>query len=193
MVAGKQKRQKSEHKLRPDHGWRCKPGYQVVVLNRGAVRFDVPNKWVVSEVKDPGGAHFTMHDKPEPDDDLRFQVSVFQLVPEIDWSGLPLDSLLTNSLKGDERPVTGSSGPSLITRPDVEIAWNETEFIDPEEERPARTRACLARGADVHTLITMDFWADEAAPAVRAWDEIMRSLRLGQYVKDPLQGPPVYH
>ncbi len=192
-MAGKQKRLKSEHKLRPDHGWRCKPGYQVIVLNRGAVRFDTPNTWVVSEVPDPGGAHFTMHDKPEPDDDIRFQVSVFPLMPGIDWSGLPLDSLLTNSLKGDERPVTAESEPALITRPGVEIAWQETSFIDPEENRAARTRACLARGADVHTLITMDFWVDQAERGVRAWDELVRTLRLGQYIKDPLQGPPVFH
>jgi hypothetical protein len=196
-VAGKQRRPKSEHRLKPDHGWRCKPGYQVVVLNRGAVRFDVPKTWVVSDVEDPGGAHFTMFDKPEPDDDLRFQVSIFQLNPQIDWSGIPLDTVLAGALSGqqdaDGKKTISQTEPVLIRRPGLTIAWNETLFIDPIEQREAYTRALLAHGSMIQTLMTMDFWVDDAGLAVPAWDEILRSLRLGQYVKDPLQGPPTYH
>src|SRR5688572_17051503 len=126
-MAGKQRRQKSEQRLNPDHGWRCKPGYQVVVLNRGAVRFDVPKSWVVSDVEDPGGAHFTMFDKPEPDDDLRFQVSVFHLNPEIDWSGVQLDTVLAGALGGqpdaDGRRTISQTEPVLIRRAGLTIAW----------------------------------------------------------------------
>lgn len=196
-MAGKQRRQKSEHRLNRDHGWRCKPGYQVIVLNRGDVRFDVPNTWVVSEVPDPGGAHFTMFDKPEPDDDLRFQVSVHHLNPEIDWSGVELDTVLAGALGGqddaDGRKTVSQTEPVLIRRPGLTIAWNETLFIDTRENREAYTRALLAHGSLVQAFVTMDFWLEDAGWALPAWDEILRSLRLGQYVKDPLQGPPVFH
>ena len=196
-MAGKQRRHKSEQKLNRDHGWRCKPGYQVVVLNRGAVRFDVPKSWVVSEVEDPGGAHFTMFDKPEPNDDLRFQVSVFNLNPEIDWSDVQLDTALAGALGGQPddhgRQTISQTEPVLIRRPGLTIAWNETLFLDSNENREAFTRALLAHGSLVQTLITMDFWVDDAGRALPAWDELLRTLRLGQYVKDPLQGPPVFH
>jgi hypothetical protein len=196
-VSKKPKRHKSEHRLNPNHGWRSKPGNNVIVLDRGAVRFDVPNTWVVSEVPDPGGAHFTMFDKPEPDDDLRFQVSVYHLNPEIDWSGIPIDTVLTQALSGledsDGRRTISQSEPVLIKRPGLVLAWNETLFVDPKDDREAYTRALLAHGSLIQTLMTMDFWVDDAGWAVPAWDEILRSLRLGQYVKDPLQGPPVYH
>ena len=196
-MAGTQRRHKSEQKLNRDHGWRCKPGYQVVVLNRGAVRFDVPKSWVVSEVEDPGGAHFTMFDKPEPNDDLRFQVSVFNLNPDIDWSGIPLDTVLAGALGGqadaDGRKTISQTEPVLIKRAGLTIAWNETLFLDANENREAYTRAILAHGSLVQTLITMDFWVDDAGWALPAWDELVRSLRLVQYVKDPLQGPPVFH
>ena len=196
-MAGKQRRQKSEHRLNRDHGWRCKPGYQVVVLNRGAVRLDVPKSWVVSEVKDPGGAHFTMFDRPEPDDDIRFQVSVHQLNPAIDWSGVQLDIVLAEALGGTEptegRRTLSQADPVVIKRSGLTIAWNDTLFIDTNENREARTRACLAHGSNVQALIKLDFWLDDTARALPAWDEILRSLRLGQYVQDPLQGPPIFH
>jgi hypothetical protein len=196
-VAGKQRRHKSEQRLNRDHGWRCKPGYQVVVLNRGDVRFDVPKTWVVSEVPDPGGAHFTMFDKPEPDDDIRFQVSVQRLNPQIDWSGVQLDTVLAGALgaqdDSEDRKTVSQTEPVLIKRPDLTIAWNETLFIDTRENREAYTRALLAHGSLVQAFMTLDYWLDDTRRALPAWDEILRSLRLGQYVKDPLQGPPVYH
>jgi hypothetical protein len=196
-VSKKIKRHKSEHRLNPNHGWRCKPGYNVIVLDRGAVRFDVPNTWIVSEVPDPGGAHFTMFDKPEPDDDIRFQVSVHHLNPQIDWTGIPLDTVLAGALNAqddaDGRKTVSATEPVLVRRPSLTIAWNETLFLDPAENREAYTRALLAHGSLVQTFITMDFWVDDTARATPAWDEILRTLRLGQYVKDPLQGPPVYH
>lgn len=189
VMAGKQKRSKSEHTLKPDHGWRCKPGYQIVVLNRGAVRFDIPKAWVVAP-----GAPFTIHDKPEPDDDCRIQVSVFQFPPGIDWSALPLDKLLADTMSGDDDPRNISrTEPVTIRRPGLEIAWLETLFLDPGENREACSRTCLARGSDVQPLITMDYWVDDATWTLPVWDELIRSLRLGQYVKDPTQGPPVYH
>src|SRR5690348_10549932 len=37
----------SRHKLATRHAWKARPGYQIFVAQRGAIRFDVPRDWVV--------------------------------------------------------------------------------------------------------------------------------------------------
>src|SRR5207249_3004642 len=52
----------------------------------------------------------------------------------------------------------------------------------------ASSRACLARGANIQPLITLDYWLDDAQRVEPVWDEVLRTLQLGQYVKDPTRG-----
>jgi hypothetical protein len=71
----------------------------------------------------------------------------------------------------------------------MEIAWRETRFVDKNEQREAISRSCVARGSDLQPLITFDFWVDDAPRLYAVWDELLRSLRLGDYVEDPTRGP----
>jgi hypothetical protein len=72
----------------------------------------------------------------------------------------------------------------------LELAWLEVEFVDEGQNRRARSRICMARSAGVHrvviqALITMDFWVDQVERFAPVWDEVLRSLTLGDFVDDP--------
>lgn len=168
-------------KLKPGHGWKARPGYRIFVADRGAVRFDFPQDWICI----PGADSIKFHDRPPPHDDCLLQVSVMRLPPDIDWRGLPLTHLLKEAIKGDHRGTISQGDVVYVQRPDLEYAWIETRFIDPNEQREACSRACLARGANVQPFITLAFWPEDTERLNPVWDEVLRSLQLGQYVKDP--------
>lgn len=65
---GKQRWIKRELKLKENHGWRATPGYKIFVANQGAVRFDIPVKWVML----PGeSGSVCFYDREPPADDCR--------------------------------------------------------------------------------------------------------------------------
>ena len=173
-------------KMREDHTWRCKPGNTIFVADRGAVRFDIPRDWSV--VVDGGPAK--IYDKAPPDDNCVLQLSIFHLPPGIDWTELPIDKMLYDATSDDRDGTVLTRGDVIYKRRrDLEYAWRESRFMDPEEERPAYSRTCVARGSNIQPLITFEFWPEDRERLVPVWDEVVRSLRLGQYVKDPTRGP----
>lgn len=168
-------------RLQKNHGWKCKPGYKIFVADRGAVRFDIPAHWIM----EPDTDAIKFHDKQPPDDDCLLQVSFLRLSSAVDWSGLPLAELLEEVFKGDRRGIIARGETICRRRPDLELAWTEVLFVDPNERRQACSRACLARGASIQPLITMDFWLEDKERFAPVWAEVLRTLQLGVYVQDP--------
>lgn len=170
---------KCVHKLPDNHVWKAKCGYNIFVGGGGAIRFDIPEGWIVEPTSDA----IKFHDKPPPDDDCLLQVSIIHLPSGIDWTDFPLTYLLDEAvLKDDPRGLTVSRTHKLVQRPDLELAWIEAQFIDPNENRQAFSRAGLARGSDIQALITFEFWPEDRRRFVPVWNEILRTLRLGEYV-----------
>ncbi|HWE38724.1 MAG TPA: hypothetical protein VG406_19405 [Isosphaeraceae bacterium] len=172
-------------KLQPDHGWEARPGYKIFVADRGAVRFDFPESWAI----EPGERSIKFHDRTPPDDECTLEVTVFYLADGVDWSGLPLRVLLEQVVAGDgER-----SGLEYETRGEivetrrgrVEVAWVQTEFVDEDQGRRARSRTCLARWSNIQPLITFSYWVDDAPRSEPIWADVIDSLVLGDYVEDP--------
>lgn len=171
--------------LPPQHGWRAKPGYKIFVADRGAVRFDFPESWVVV----PGDDAIAIHDRPPPDDEVVLKVSVMRLPPiKGGWDQLPLERLVREALRGDKRAATGGDEVVTLRRGDLELAWAQVRFIDPEQKRPALSRCCLARARNIQPLITMDFWESDLGKMSMVWDEVLRSLRVGVPLGDPRRG-----
>lgn len=168
------------------HGWKCSPGYCIFVLDRGAVRFDIPQGWIVKF----GETSVKIHDREPPGDDCALEVSCFRH-PPVDWAGLPLRQLLNASVPGEEGDIPANREIVEARRADLELAWTERRYVDPGEKRDAVSRVLIGRGTGVHCLITFDFWADQAARFDPAWDEIVRSLVLACYVADPARGPVI--
>ena len=177
--------QKQSMKMAKNHTWKASPGYQILVLDRGAARIDIPEGWVIS----PGEGCLEVRDKPQPDDRCLIQVTVFPQIERVDFSGLPLATLFAQVTGGDddEMEVLGRTPIQGERRDDLEIVWRETRFVDPEEKREACTRNCFGRRVGIHVLISFSNWPEDIEEFSPAWDEMLRSLRIGEY-RDPKTG-----
>ena len=171
-------------KLQQRHRWKSKPSHSICVLDRGAVRFDFPESWIVKHHPDS----IKIHDGEPPDDNCVLAVSYLRL-PPIDWSGLPLRELVTVAASGGDREILERKDIVEEPRADLELAWIEIRYIDSQEKRPAVSRIAIGRGSGIQCLVTFDFWADQAARFEAVWKEALRSLVLGWYVEDPTRGP----
>jgi len=173
-----------EFKLKANHTWKSKPGYSICVLDRGLARFDYPSGWVV-EMQE--GA-VMLHDRAPSIESCDLGVSIFRMPGEV-IADLSLDELLRNSLDAGRNPYQESEIRRL-ERDDPETVWLEQRYIDAGQNRDARFRVALARGA-VICLISMNYWADRADELEPVWEEVLRTLVLGMHVKDPTAGPVV--
>ncbi len=168
-------------KLREGHGWMAKPGHQIFVADRGALRFDIPKEWVVI----PGESSFRFHDRTPPEDECALEVTLMYLPPGVNWSAMPLASTLVEVVRGSYEEALGHGECVEVQRPDLELAWVESRYLDTVEMREARARTCIARRGNIQPLITMSYWPSDAERFIPVWDEIIRSMQLGVYVKDP--------
>ncbi len=185
----KNKYSKQTRRLKDNHSWKAPPGFFVVVLDRGAVSFNMPQTWQVTD-SEP----FTIRDKQPPDDKAGLQVSYWKFAAGIDWTGLPLAPMLLQSTqeeRGDIRILT-TSEVYTSNRTDIEMVWLEQRFIDPIEKRDALSRIAMGRGFDVTVLMTFSYWVDDEAECVPIWEEVLRSLQLGRTIADPLKGDTLH-
>jgi hypothetical protein len=171
-------------KLKDKHTWKSKPGHSICVIDRGLVRFDYPNGWIVEP--EEGAVH--LHDREPSVESCDLGVSIFRVPPELARE-LSLDETLQSAL-GDDRKPYQQSEIHHVTRPDLEIVWLEQRYIDGEYNRDARFRVAVARGPAL-CLISMNYWANRAAGLERVWDEVLRSLVMGMHVEDPTAGPVI--
>jgi hypothetical protein len=186
-------------KLPDDHGWRApSPGHNVFIADQGAVRIEYPETWVVQPIEDD--IAIGLYDKKPPEDNVRLAVSVMHLPQRVDWSGLPLELLVREVIvrtrpKDAGRQLTWQQEIRQGNRPSnnaagyVETAWAQGAFIDPNEHRPACTRAGLARGGRdyiVQAQITMDYWPEDAERFEPVWDHALATMRLGEIIINPI-------
>jgi hypothetical protein len=171
-------------KLKENHTWRSKPGYNIFVVDRGAVQMYYPERWVVK----PASDCIKFHDREPPDENCVLGLSYLRLPPHIDYSGLPLSQLLQTATKDDRRNLRLSGKVIQLQRSHLEIAWTEARFIDPKLQKEAIAYFALARGARLQCLLTFDFWPGDFLWARPVWDEVLRSIQLGNYLQDPTAG-----
>ncbi len=172
-------------KLKDNHTWKSKPGYSICVLDRGLVRFDYPSSWLV----EAGDGAVYLHDRPASVESCDLGVSLFRLPPEA-IAELSVNELLLNSLADEQRTPYEQSEIHRIDRGDMEVVWVEQRYIETTQNRDARFRVAIARGAVV-CLITMNYWSSRASGLEGTWDEVLRTLVLGLQVADPTKGPTV--
>ena len=143
---------------------RARTGASICVLDRGAVRLKFPSNWIVKQHPDS----VQIHNSEPPHDDCVLSVSRFQ-------GEVSIDDLLA----ADDRQILSRAGTVNIKRGDLNIAWSEVRYLEPEKKREAFSRIALGSGSGVRCLITFDFWADQAAKFAPVWDEVLDSLVLG--------------
>jgi len=175
--------QKQVFRMAENHGLKVKPGYKSFVADQGVVRFDVPGEWIFT----PDTNSFTFNDRQPPDDTCALEASIFRLPGGIDWTGLSLPMLLAEATKDDDAQVMSRGKPVYLKRNGLEIGWNETRLVDPTEHREACSRCCRARRSQIQLLLTLAFWPEDIERLAPVWDEVLSSLRLGEYVPPPIE------
>jgi len=171
-------------RLKDNHTWKAPKGYKIVVLERGAVSFNIPESWILAKLE----PQVELHDGEPPNDNARLSISFWRFPSGIDWSGLPLVPLLTQAVEGTSLDILEQGEVITASRKDLELVWTERRFLDPEEKREAYSRIAVARAWGVHALLTFDYWVDDAAKFRPVWTEVMRSLQLGRRIEDPTKG-----
>lgn len=172
--------------LAEHHGWKAKPGHQILVLDRGAARLDYPAGWVVRADDDC----LKVYDKEPPDDDCVLGVS-YHRWPRVPPPGPPVAELVRRAFDDDPRSLTARDAVVEETRGDLEIAWGEGRFVDEVTCRDACGRLCLAREEGIQALLTYDFWLDDRERCHAVWQGVLASLEIARWIDDPAVGPLV--
>ena len=175
---------KDTYRLPAGLKWKCKPGYQSFIADRGTVRFDFPADWLL----DVDDKSLKFRDRPEPDDTCILELTVFHLPAGPTWTDLPLTELLEHCTAEGPNEMLSLGKTVYLKRGDMELAWNEKRYVDPGENREAISRCLMARRGLIQPLFTLAYWPEDAARLGPVWDELLRSLRLGEYVAFPIQG-----
>src|SRR5574341_788787 len=102
-------------RLRDNHTWKAPPGCGIVVMDRGAVRFNIPEKWVVVPEMD----RIEIYDAPQPKDECRISASYLRLPPGIDWSDLPMTTLMEAATKDEDGKHRVVIDTTLVPREDL--------------------------------------------------------------------------
>jgi hypothetical protein len=189
--------------LPENHGWTAKPGNKVFVADRGALRFEIPQEWLV----EPSRKSIKFRDAEHPDDTMILEVTVFYagaLGVPIDWSDLPLSELIKDvtdenrsipkdrASRGRKHKDASKVGtPLTIKLGNLEMAWVQTEFIDPGEKRLAYSRTAITRDpkASIHAVLTFSYWPEDADRATAVWNDVMGTLKMGEHFDSLFRGP----
>lgn len=164
------------------HQWKCSPGYNLFVADRGAVRFEFPEGWMSRP--NPKDGSIGLHDAEPPADNVALRVSILRLPPGIPAAALAgelsVETMLRGALtKGNGKKPTEWDGLiHRVAKLDAEVVWAESSFIDEDQNRPARSRTCLARARGVQPLITLDYWETDVAIREPLWAHVMNTLRI---------------
>lgn len=185
--------------LPENHGWSAKPGNRIFIGDKGAIRFEVPDGWIMEFSKD-GRAFLFFDRKPTQDANIRLDVRVrnmFAMNPNVDWFDVPpwdqppITEWLKKNMVNDERNPIKVGPPFTINLDGMTVTWGELDFIDPLEKRLAHTRLCYAMKTSVALLsiIAMDFWHEQSPQAHSAWNDMLGTLKLGEFMESPFYGP----
>lgn len=181
------KLKKTTIRLRDDHVWTAHPGYKVFVADRGALRFDIPQRWVMRADEDS----IKFWNKPPPKDDCILQASLKHLNPQFDWSGIQLLPMFKAATAKDDAAELSRTDPIILRHHGLEAIWHEVRRIDPGEQREAISRMCVAMAGTIYAIISLDFWPEHETRFDPVWQVVLESLRMGQYIADPRTGRQV--
>jgi hypothetical protein len=157
---------------------KAKAGYALCVLDRGAVRFQFPRKWILKQ----GPDSVQVHDCEPPGDNCVLDVSRFSVPAE--RRAAPMRELVAAAVANDERQILERKEIAEVRRDGLEFAWIEVRYVDAQSKREAFSRLGIGYGSGVHCLMTYDFWADQSERLAPVWNDVLRSLVLGGYAEE---------
>jgi hypothetical protein len=172
--------------IQPDQRgtWKARPGYRILIMDQGAVRFDFPKDWLAGL----DSKYVRIVDREPPDDRCSLLVSCRTISPSV--AGYPVRELLQEVTREDEgqRRIIDRGPIVTLFRQPMEAAWRQMRFVDPLLLQDAHTRVCLARGGRTLVTIVFDFWAKDEVRLHEMWTTLMETLVVGDYIEDPNTG-----
>jgi hypothetical protein len=173
--------------LAPNHVWKAAPGCRILVVDNGGVRCDIPHEWLVYSPR----RNVLVFDRFPPDNRFILAISCKRLPPRI--MTIPLDVILEELERSDDRRIVKRGSISRFRRWPLEVAWVQLRVVDEPAKREKFTRLCVARAEGTQALIMFDFRDGEEEEAEGAWNTVMDSLVVGDYISDPLTGRKRMH
>lgn len=169
--------------MNPRKAFKARGLERVVIFDRGNVEFGLPRGWT-AEPQTEG--YMTCKDAT---DSVLLEVSYLRL-PSLDPREFPVAERLRFVMAED--PDAGKhTGIATLRRDDTEFAWAdyayECDDTERGQRRPAHGRWMIASNDLFQALLTYYYWTDDAPWAVRTWDTIVETIRLGNGV--PLETP----
>ena len=172
--------------IQPDvsHKWKARPGYRILVVDQGAIRFDFPSSWLAGI----DAKYIRIIDREPPNDRCGLMVSCRQI--SLRMTELPMHELLRDVTLEDSgnRPITYRGPIVRLLRPPLEAAWVQLRFTENLRNREACSRVCLARGGRTLATIVFDFWPEDEGQLCAAWETLLDTLAVGDYIEDAATG-----
>jgi len=166
--------------LAPSHVWKAAPGCRILVVDNGALRCDIPYEWIVYCPR----THVFAIDRFPPDNRILLAISCRRVSSEV--IAIPLRRILEEWVLGEDRRVVTHTEPFFFRRWPLEAAWMQLRLKGTESNQT--TRVCVARADRTQSLIILDFHSDDEAAIETAWQTLMDTLAVGDYIADPLTG-----
>jgi len=168
--------------LAPSHVWKAAPGCRILVVDNGGLRCDIPCEWIVYCPR----THVFALDRFPPDNRVLLAISCRRVSSEI--IAIPLRRILEEWVLGEDRRVVERSAPVAFHRWPLEAAWMQLRVLGAEPNEDKTTRVCVARADRTQSLIILDFFSIDEPAVETAWQTLMDTLAVGDYIADPLTG-----
>ncbi len=176
--------QQGRSTLKADHRWKAKPGHQIFVAQRGAIRLDVPKSWVVI----PDKTSYKLCDRQPPDDECTLEVS-YLVLPPVDLTDLTVGMMLRDVTDNQPQKRETWRGEMVEEeRGGMSIAQMASRWIDSSQNREACSHIAVARRRGIQALLTYDYWLSDAKQFGPVWLTVMETLRVAEWVDH--QGRP---
>lgn len=168
--------------LAPNHVWKAAPGCRILVVDNGGLRCDIPYEWIVYSPR----RHVFVIDRFPPDNRSLLAISCKRVSSEV--MAIPLLYILEEWVLGEDRQVLERSNAIRFYRWPLEAAWLQLRVVDPALGREKSTRVCVARADRTQALIVFDFHPEDEPIVEGAWETLMDTLAVGDYIADPVTG-----
>ena len=101
---------------------------------------------------------------------------------------LPLGIILEEWVVCEDRRVVEKGKPITFYRWPLQAAWLQLRVASSEPGLEKITRVCVARADRTQALVILDFHATDEPLAESAWQTVIETLVVGDYIADPLTG-----
>jgi hypothetical protein len=168
--------------LEANHVWKATPGYRIVVLDGGAVRFDILRDWVVHAREN----NVLIFDREPLDNRCSLGFSWHRL--PLESSMAPLTLLLAHGCTTETRPILERSPIRQVNRPPLEIVWRQFRVRDEPDTAEMCVRMCIARSGTTQAVFLFEFRPEDELAFFQPWETLLQTLAVGEYISDSATG-----